>query len=88
MRLARLSMALFALTPSFADTHTLDKEKGAVTIETEAKHGIELPTVSAAHDSVEMTAVILTQSSVRRLFGKEIATYAEVQLRALKGQKN
>jgi len=41
VRLARLSMALFALTPSFADTHTLDKEKGAASGDTAPNSGLK-----------------------------------------------
>jgi hypothetical protein len=51
VRLAPISMALLALIPAFADTHTLDKEKGAATL---ATNGIELPTVSTVQDSVEI----------------------------------
>jgi hypothetical protein len=81
VRLIQISMALFALVSAFADTHTLDEQKGAASIQSEAKNGIDLPTVSTVHESVGVTAVLLTQPSVRRLFGKEIAnTYAVVQL--------
>jgi uncharacterized protein (DUF2249 family) len=74
-------MALFALIPAFADTHTLDKEKAAAMLDAAAKTGIDLSAVSTVRDSVGVTAVLLTQPSVRRLFGKEIAnTYAVVQL--------
>jgi hypothetical protein len=66
---------------SSADTHTLDKEKSASMLETAAKEGVDLPAGATVQDNVDVTAVLLTQGAVRRLFGKEIAsTYAVVQL--------
>jgi hypothetical protein len=58
MRLVHISMTLIALIPAFADTHTLDEEKGSAIIQSELKNGIDLPAVSTVHDSVGVTAVL------------------------------
>ncbi len=71
----------FAQFPSWAETHTLDKEKTAAMLDAAAKEGIELPAPNSVNANVGVKAVLLTQGAVGRLFGKEIAnTYAVVQL--------
>jgi hypothetical protein len=84
MRLAELTLLVLSLLPAFAQTHELDKEKSAALLEAAAKEGVTVPaktTTSTVQDSVGVTAVLLTQGSVRRLFGKEISdTYAAVQI--------
>lgn len=81
MRLVHVLTVFLLLVPAFADTHTLDKEKTAAMLASEAKNGVLLPAMSTVHGSVGVTAVMLTQGSVRRLFGSEIAkTYAVVEL--------
>lgn len=80
MRPFYLGLVLLAVVPALADTHKNDKEVSAAMLTEEAKKGVELPTPTV-NGSVGITAVLLTQGSVRRLFGKEIAnTYAVVQL--------
>src|SRR5450755_788551 len=81
MRPHHILLVLAILLPAFAETHALDKEKSAAMLDTAAKEGVEVPAKSTVKDSVGVTAVLLTQPAVRRLFGKEIAkTYAVVQL--------
>jgi hypothetical protein len=81
MRPHHILLVLAILLPAFAETHALDKEKSAAMLDTAAKEGVEVPAKSTVRDSVGVTAVLLTQPAVRRLFGKEIAnTYAVVQL--------
>src|ERR1035437_3196325 len=81
MRLTHVSLVLATLLPAFSQTHTLDKETNAAVLSTAAREGVEIPAKSTVRDSVGVTAVLLTQPAVRRLFGKEIAnTYAVVQL--------
>ncbi len=81
MRLAHILAVFLLLAPAVAGTHTLDSEKTAVALAAEAKNGIALPALSTVHGSIGVTAVMLTQGSVRRLFGSEIAkTYAVVEL--------
>ncbi len=81
MRLSRALLALAVLLPAFAQTHTTDEEKNKTLVAAAAKQGVELPAKANVHDSVGVTAVLLTQPTVRRLFGREISdTYAVVQL--------
>jgi hypothetical protein len=64
-----------------AETHELDKEKSAALLEAAAREGFSLPVPNSVSDKVSVTAVLLTQRAVGRLFGKDIAsTYAVVQL--------
>ncbi len=66
---------------SVADTHTLDTEKSAALLKAAAEDGTKLKVESNVRDNVGVTAVMLTQKAVQRIFGKEIAkTYAVVQL--------
>lgn len=81
MRLAHILLAVSVALPAFAQNHALDKEKGAALLDAAAKEGVELPAKITVQNNVGVTAVLLTQPSVRRLFGKEIAdTYAVVEL--------
>ena len=81
MRLAYLSLALISLVPAYSQNHSLDKETNAAMLDVAAKEGVELPSKTTVRENVGVTAVLLTQPAVRRLFGKEIAnTYAVVQL--------
>jgi hypothetical protein len=81
MRPVHAYLALAALLPAWSETHTLDKEKGQALLSAGAREGVELPAKTTVQKSVGVTAVLLTQPAVRRIFGKEIAnTYAVVQL--------
>jgi hypothetical protein len=81
LRLLHILAVFLLVVPAVAETHTLDREKTAVALAAEAKNGVPLPAMSTVHGSVSVTAVMLTEGSVRRLFGREIAkTYAVVEL--------
>jgi hypothetical protein len=81
VRVSRVSLVLAVLLPAFPQTHTTDEEKNKTLVAAAAKEGVELPAKANVHDSVGVTAVLLTQPTVRRLFGREISdTYAVVQL--------
>jgi hypothetical protein len=72
-----IALAVSAL----ADTHTLDQDTNKEILKAAAKEGVDLPVKATVHDAVGVTAVLLTQRSVQRVFGKEIANiYAVVQL--------
>ena len=82
-RLAVILLLVCSLlsTRSAADTHTLDAEKSEALLNAAAKDGTTLHVDSNVRDNVGVTAVMLTQKAVQRIFGKEIAkTYAVVQL--------
>jgi hypothetical protein len=67
--------------PAAAQTHAFDKEKSAAILDDAAKSGVPLKAASTVQDSVSVTAVMLTQPAVRRIFGSEIAKdYVAVQL--------